>query len=145
MKPLAKALLFLIGVAVLAGGWVSVKQGSVVAEKNRLMAQNDAMIDSLRAEKQRLKARVKELSLEMATLPDSARAARTGEMMRESNRIGKRDAICDTRITRNRNMKRVRGEARQEALRGLLLWDGVLFGGALVLSIAYVLVKRRAV
>lgn len=143
MRMLAKMLLLLLGIAVLGGGWVTFEQGSVIREKNRLIARNDFVVDSLRVEKRNLQRSVDELAREMAALPDSVRLMRTGDAVRASNRIAKQDLIYDTRITRNRNMERSRREARDEALRRLLLWDGAIVAGILVLGVSYVLLRKR--
>lgn len=97
---------------------------------NRLIARQDAVVDSLRAERRALKKQVRDAGKEIKELPEEAQLGRAVD---SGWKIAKRQENIEGRITRNRNKTKtleatraeVRGHLMRSTVPPIIIW-GVL-------------------
>lgn len=143
MKALVLALRILMVLCLVVGAGVIVREGRVILEENRMMGANDALIDSLRMEKQKLRERTQEVGEEMAAMPDSMQSAKMGYAINSAKSIAKADMIYDSRITRARKLNHVHHATRRHAVNRLVWWQIPLAFVFLLSFFVHMVLRKR--
>ena len=144
MKAMVIALRVLMVLCLVVGSGVIVREGRVILEQNRMMGANDALIDSLRIEKQKLKDRTQDIGEEMAAMPDSVQAAKMGYAMNSAKSIAKMDMIYDNKITRARKLNHTHHATRGHAINRLVWWQIPLAFVFLLSFFIHMVLRKRA-